>query len=407
MGIARDRVAEYLDSPALRERVTLETGLYLESVFARRPADLMSPALAAGARDIIVAELEAVRLGDGLVPFLRRQVDLAIYNLLNSNRRLADYPWLVEKIEENEEAVVDVALRFLLERLRSNRVRDVIYEMAADRVVTLYRRYMNDKWYRKLFDAVSSTEDELVRKIHAEMERLEAWLVSDEGRAETKRWILGLFDREAKPLLLNATLGELSARLRVGDLERASGALLEGVVGMVRQEGVGRYLEATVAARLDELLGQTVESIVARAAPRERLLAELRDGLSSQVLAILAERRDEVLAIFSDNAREAARSFRLGDLLERVPETEFASAADAVFSRALALLADNMGRLLETLRLSETVSAEIEKFDLERIERLIYDISGRELRTITWLGGVLGALIGLLQYLAQSLLLAR
>lgn len=407
VAIVRERVAEYLDSPALRERVTGETGAYLESVFASRPADLMSTKLADGIRDLLVAELETVRLGDAVIPFLSRQVDLAIYNLLNSQRRLSDFPWIVEKINDNEEVAVDRTLRFLLERLRSNRVRDALYEMAADRVVTLYRRYMNDKWYRKLFDAVSSTEEELVGKIHAEMRTLEAWLVSDEGRDETKRWILGLFDREAKPLLLDSTLAELAAHFRVGDLEQVRDSILGGVVGMIRQEGVGRYLGETVTARVTQLLGQTVESIVAKAAPRERLLEELRAGLSTRILAILAERRDEILAIFDANARDAARSFRIGHLLERVREEEFVALTGAVFARALDLLGDNMARLVSALRLSEIVSEEVGKFDLERIEKLIYDISGRELRIITWLGAVFGAGIGLAQFVFQYLIIGK
>jgi uncharacterized membrane protein YheB (UPF0754 family) len=59
--------------------------------------------------------------------------------------------------------------------------------------------------------------------------------------------------------------------------------------------------------------------------------------------------------------------------------------------------------ILESLNLSSLVRAQIAKFPIEQIERMILDVSGREFRAITWLGVLLGGIIGLVQFLLMNL----
>ena len=58
-----------------------------------------------------------------------------------------------------------------------------------------------------------------------------------------------------------------------------------------------------------------------------------------------------------------------------------------------------MGRVVEKvehrLDVSEIVRTKIERFDLSKLESIIYEVSSRELKTIEVLGGVLGFLVGL------------
>ena len=60
---------------------------------------------------------------------------------------------------------------------------------------------------------------------------------------------------------------------------------------------------------------------------------------------------------------------------------------------------DFMGRVVEKVEdridVSEIVRTKIEKFDLSKLEAIIYEISSRELKTIEVLGGVLGFIVGL------------
>lgn len=56
--------------------------------------------------------------------------------------------------------------------------------------------------------------------------------------------------------------------------------------------------------------------------------------------------------------------------------------------------------LLKKLHLEEVVKNQVEQFSVERLEDIVLSISKRELKLITYLGGLLGGLIGLIQGVA-------
>lgn len=60
-------------------------------------------------------------------------------------------------------------------------------------------------------------------------------------------------------------------------------------------------------------------------------------------------------------------------------------------------LSSQMTTLLEQLNLYELVKQEVETFDVSRIERLVLEITKREMNMITYLGALLGGMIGLFQ----------
>lgn len=63
----------------------------------------------------------------------------------------------------------------------------------------------------------------------------------------------------------------------------------------------------------------------------------------------------------------------------------------------LQLAARHADRLFRAIRLEEIVERQVRDFPIERLEEIIVDISGREFRAITWLGALLGGIIGLVQ----------
>lgn len=60
-------------------------------------------------------------------------------------------------------------------------------------------------------------------------------------------------------------------------------------------------------------------------------------------------------------------------------------------------LSERIPGILNKLHLSDVVKQEVESFSVERIERLVLDISRREFKLITYLGALLGGVIGLIQ----------
>lgn len=60
-------------------------------------------------------------------------------------------------------------------------------------------------------------------------------------------------------------------------------------------------------------------------------------------------------------------------------------------------LTSRVGELLNHLRLEEVVKAQVETFAVERLEELVLSISRREFKMITYLGALLGGIIGFIQ----------
>lgn len=61
------------------------------------------------------------------------------------------------------------------------------------------------------------------------------------------------------------------------------------------------------------------------------------------------------------------------------------------------LMESMMDRLERGLNFQEIIREKVERFELSKLEEIIYRISAKELRTIELLGGVLGFLVGLIQ----------
>ncbi len=58
---------------------------------------------------------------------------------------------------------------------------------------------------------------------------------------------------------------------------------------------------------------------------------------------------------------------------------------------------NQIGQILQTLDLETIVREEVDLLDTAYLEEIVLSISKREFRAITWLGGLLGGLIGLIQ----------
>ncbi len=55
------------------------------------------------------------------------------------------------------------------------------------------------------------------------------------------------------------------------------------------------------------------------------------------------------------------------------------------------------GKAMEQINIKKMVEGKIDDFELEKLEEIILSVSAKELKHIEWLGGVLGAVIGLVQ----------
>ncbi|MBM7659949.1 uncharacterized membrane protein YheB (UPF0754 family) [Bacillus mesophilus] len=87
----------------------------------------------------------------------------------------------------------------------------------------------------------------------------------------------------------------------------------------------------------------------------------------------------------------------VSELLLPVKELIIEKIAPAIVKFAVFYLAKNSDKILQKLRVEDMVRHQVEGFSVGRLEDMILSISKKEFKMITFLGALLGGLIGLLQ----------
>ena len=139
--------------------------------------------------------------------------------------------------------------------------------------------------------------------------------------------------------------------------------------------------------------GLPAEELSARAAAAvSRALTTAGGGSASRILGSSLAAFVEALGLGFGDA-SLAQAIGAGPGLR-------AELSSLLADRALAILAEEAGRIVEGLDVKRIVEDRIGELEMAEVERMILAVADKELRWITVLGGVLGGLIGL----AQSLL---
>jgi uncharacterized membrane protein YheB (UPF0754 family) len=203
-----------------------------------------------------------------------------------------------------------------------------------------------------------------------------------------------------KSRLLSAEGQALLRNLASGLLERQGGFL-----GML----AGIFVdEDKLVARLTPFLAEQLESAQVR--------AQISEWLSGQILEIGEMTLGEALGkmgLKGAHPEQQAKQWIQNQLpweqwagkLEQLPvgrwlaerEETWQRWIQAAFDSALDLVSRYAPRMMEALQLRDMVRIQVERFPVDQLEQVILSISGREFRAITWLGVLLGSMIGLIQ----------
>ena len=155
-------------------------------------------------------------------------------------------------------------------------------------------------------------------------------------------------------------------------------------------------------AVVDSVIGDRMDFITQNA-----LLSRLIDGnaqetirekLAEKVNDIIAEKAPDASAAIVSHYRGEIMDARLCDLYARIQDRE-AKIIDSVMELYVALLGNNLGRLLEAVNIEKIVVDKINGLDAAQLEATIFGIMRRELKAIVYLGALLGFLMGFINLL--------
>ena len=130
------------------------------------------------------------------------------------------------------------------------------------------------------------------------------------------------------------------------------------------------FLDEKRSISMEEKLAQSIREMVATHAPTAlyTMLEEgLHTGLDTPIGKLLAKQHEH---------KEAVRAFAMAQYAQFVKQ--------------------GLSAVLETVELGKIVEDKINGMDSAELEKNVLEIAKKELRTIVWLGGLLGGLIGLI-----------
>jgi len=166
------------------------------------------------------------------------------------------------------------------------------------------------------------------------------------------------------------------------DEEKAAAKLAEVLVEQLDGGAVREVVRNFIAKKLAEAGEWTLGQAAARLLGNEDPLPWLKE----RALGLL--RLDERIG--------RLEQLDVGALLLR-HESAWSEALRTIVGAAFDLLDRRLESVVDALELPELVRKQVEKFPVEQVERIILSLSGREFRAITWLGALLGGIIGLFQ----------
>ncbi|MFQ3543764.1 DUF445 family protein [Halobacillus rhizosphaerae] len=142
---------------------------------------------------------------------------------------------------------------------------------------------------------------------------------------------------------------------------------------------------------------------------------ETNDWLRSMLQDELHELASQPISQFEAKIGKSAVGRALGQAVAKsLPIEEWMSRSVAEWSKPVrsrilndlvpyvvkqlsAAISDRIEGLMKSMHLSEIVQEEVESFQVDRLEEMVLGISRREFKMITYLGALLGGIIGLLQ----------
>ena len=289
--------------------------------------------------------------------------------------------------EEGGFAPRDAALRFWNESEWDERKAKL-----AEAVRTIAARGIDRLWTeggwkdRTIAGVVPGWSDEKIAAWAAAVEghvtsALRDELLSPRGQKMLRELTTGLLDRAG------GFLGALAGIFM--DEDKVAAKLTPALIEQLHGEAVKRTLRGMVEKKLREAGDWSLERAAGMFAGEEEPLAWLQaqaDKLLNPELRL-----------------EQLERIDLGGWLLR-NEAVWTGWAQAGLDAAFGLLERNLERLVAALDLPALVKEQVVKFPIERLEHIILSVSGKEFRAITWLGAVLGGLIGLVQSILLRLM---
>ncbi len=222
-------------------------------------------------------------------------------------------------------------------------------------------------------------------------------LLSDEtiGKLETKidETIHSLQTDECS---LRTFFSNYAGEERVENLiKRVNGNLVKKIDGIVSDEKIGLTIASSAMSAFDDKIGDGFMGLLAKNALADTIKDKITPKLANLINDVMrGDGRKMILSIVDDEINRFANG-TVASWTANVSEERIKSLKQDVVKLYSEKVKTELPRLLRTVDISKIVEDKIQSMDMPTVERLVLDVANNELYMLVWLGGLLGAIIGM------------
>ncbi len=177
-------------------------------------------------------------------------------------------------------------------------------------------------------------------------------------------------------------------------IKRVNDNLVSKIDGIVSDDKIGQTIAASAMSAFDDRIGDGFMGMITKNALADTIKDKITPKLANLINDVMrGDGRKMILSIVDDEinrfANGSVASWAAGMSDEKIESLK----RDVVKLYSEKVNAE-LPRLLRTIDISKIVEDKIQSMDMPTVERLVLDVANNELYMLVWLGGLLGAVIG-------------
>ena len=221
-------------------------------------------------------------------------------------------------------------------------------------------------------------------------------LLSDEtiGKLESKTDEI-IRSLQTNEISLRSFFSNYAGEERVENLiKRVNDNLVKKIDGIVSDEKIGQTIATSAMSAFDERIGDGFMGLLAKNALADSIKDKITPKLANLINDVMrGDGRKMILSIVDDEINRFANG-TVASWTANVSEERIKSLKQDVVKLYSEKVKTELPRLLRTVDISKIVEDKIQSMDMPTVEKLVLDVANNELYMLVWLGGLLGAIIG-------------
>lgn len=364
--------AEDLIVSFIRKELSKNTALLLDSDFYKN------------IKNNLIKASKEYKSSEEFKAYIEKLIEIKILELENTNKSLgevmpAGFISTIKVYVYSKNYDIAMAIKGMLKDEKIQfKLKKALGEMISSNVNSMVAMFLNpDTIYNKLYPAI------------------EGYLDNEENQREIALTINEVIDK-----ILNSKIKEITSNISVESKERNVKAISELITNKIIDDSL---VDDAIAMLENKIRGKETF---------EELLSEFNMNHEEAIKRFVRDRIDGITASkeveykvkeYTDTVVDNTLNLTIGELADG-KEEKISNAAsklsEVLFNRFLTTKAADF---VEALNIRKIVEDKINSFDINFTEKLILEIASKELSAITWLGALLGFVMGLLSSIIAAI----